>query len=270
MMPSAIHYLAGSSMKILVCMKQVIDTDASPELEAGSPWLRESSDTPFRVNRFDEYALEAALLLKDRDPNTAVHVLSVGPERVVQVVKGALSKGADVGIHVRCDMPWLSALETASYIASFARGQGYDLVFAGVMSEDAMQGQVGPLLAALLALSCAVSVVDLEIAPDETFLLVESELEGGLRERSSLMLPALVTVQTGSRRPRYPSLSNILKAREKTILTVASEGLPRSEPREVYLPLGFPAPSTKGVVLTGTSEEKAEQLLTILHERALL
>lgn len=257
-------------MKILVCMKQVTDTDASPELEAGSPWLRESADTPFRVNRFDEYALEAALLLKDRDPNTAVHVLSVGPERVVQVVRGALSKGADVGIHVRCDMPWLSALETASHIASFAGNKSYDLVFTGVMSEDAMQGQVGPLLAAHLSLPCAVSVVDLELASDKTFLLVESELEGGLKEKISLKLPALVTVQTGSRRPRYSSLSNILKAREKTIRTVASEGLPRSEPREVYLPLAFPAPSTKGVVLTGTSEEKAEQLLTILHERALL
>lgn len=257
-------------MKILVCMKQVTDTDTSPEFDPSSSWVKENPNTAFRMNRFDEYALEAALLLKDKNPATEVHVLSVGPGRVVQVLRNALSKGADIGIHVRCDEPWLSALETASHIASFAGNQGFDLVFTGVMSEDAMQGQVGPLLAALLALPCAVSVVDLEIASDKTFLLVESELEGGLKEKISLKLPALVTVQTGSQRPRYSSLSNIMKAKEKTIRTVASEAMPQTEPREVHLPLSFPAPSTKGVVLTGTSEEKAEQLLTILIERALL
>jgi electron transfer flavoprotein beta subunit len=257
-------------MKILVCMKQVTDTDASPEFDPGSSWVKENPSTAFRMNRFDEYALEAALLLKDKDPATEVHVLSVGPGRVVQVLRNALSRGADIGIHVRCDEPWLSALETASHIASFAGNKGYDLLFTGVMSEDAMQGQVGPLVAALLVFPCAVSVVELEIAPDKTFLLVESELEGGLKEKVSLQLPALVTVQTGSQRPRYPSLSNILKAREKTIRTIASGALPQTEPREVHLPLSFPAPSTKGVVLTGTSEEKAGQLLTILTERGLL
>lgn len=257
-------------MKILVCIKQVIDTDGELHFAPGARWLREDGDASYRMNRYDEHALEEALLLKERIPGVVIYVLSVGPDRVTQVIRRALSKGADHGIHVRCDKAPLSAQETASCIAHYAGNEAFDLILAGVMSEDAMQCQTGPLLAALLSRPCAVSVVSASLGTGERFVTVDSELEGMLTERVAVSLPALLTIQSGGNTPRYPSLSNILKAREKTFLTLEAGDMPATHPREEFLALAYPVATTKGVVLTGSREEKAERLLGILHERALL
>ena len=256
-------------MKILVCIKQVINTEGPIALAPGERWLRESGDACYHMNSYDEYALEEALLLKDSIPGVEIHTLSVGPERVTRVVRQALSKGADQGIHLRCDKLPLSALETANYIAQYARNQAFDLVLAGVMSEDAMQCQVGPLLAALLSLPCAVSVTAIELA-DGGRITVRSELEGMLTEKIVLPLPAVVTVQSGGNIPRYPSLSNIMRAKEKTIRTIDTGDMAAAAPHEEFLPLAYPAAAIKGTILTGTRDEKAEQLLDILHGRSLL
>jgi electron transfer flavoprotein beta subunit len=255
-------------MKILVCMKQVMDTDAPLRWEPGGSRLREDGGTEYRANRYDEYALEQALLLKDRTPDTEVHVLSLGPDRVTPMLGRALSKGADEAIHLRCDPMPISPFETAGQIARYAAGQAFDLVLAGVMSEDAMQCQTGPLLAAMLNLPCAVSVVKVEMGDKGDRVLVEAELEGGMRERIALPLPALLTIQTGETPPRYPPLSGILRAKGKEIR--AREAREPAEPREEFLPLAFPSASTKGMVLAGTADEKAERLLAMLHERSLL
>ena len=257
-------------MKILVCIKQVIDNDSTLYPSPQAEWLLEDSDSSYRMNSYDEYALEEALLLKERIPGTVIHVISVGPERVTQIIRRAFSKGADYGVHIHSDKTPLSALETASDIACYAGENAFDLILTGVMSEDAMQCQVGPLLAALLSLPCAVSVVAANLVAGDKCVTVHSELEGMMTEKIIVSLPAVLTIQTGGNKPRYPSLSNILRAKEKVIVSLDAEGISAVDPREEFLPLAYPAVSAKGVVLTGTREEKAEQLLNILHERSLL
>lgn len=255
-------------MKILVCMKQVMDTDAPLRWEPGDNRLSGDGRTEYRANRYDEYALEQALLIKDRMPETEINVLSLGPDRVTPMLARALSKGADEAIHLRSDPVPLSAFETAARIARYAVDEAFDLVLCGVMSEDAMQCQTGPLLAAILDLPCAVAVMSTEIGDNDKRVVVEAELEGGMRERIALPLPALLTIQTGETPPRYPSLTGILGAKSKRIRVV--EEAAATEPREEFLPLAFPPPSAKGMVLSGTPEEKAKRLLAILHERSLL
>lgn len=256
-------------MKILVCIKQVIDTDEQLAFLPGERWFEEQCGTHFCMNRYDEHALEEALLLKDKIPRVEIHALSVGPERVTRVISRALSKGADQGIHLRCGKVPLSALETASCIARYARGENFDLILAGVMSEDTMQCQVGPTLAALLSLPCAVSVTATELV-DGDRITVLSELEGMMTEKMMMPLPAVVTIQSGGNTPRYPSLSNIMQAKGKTIRTIDAEAMAAAPPREEFLPLAWPPATTKGTTLTGTREQKADQLLNILHERSLL
>ena len=255
-------------MKILVCMKQVMDTDAPLRWEPGDNRLSEDGCTEYRANRYDKYALEQALLIKDRMPETEIHVLSLGPDRVTPMLARALSKGADKAIQLRCNPVPLSPFETAARIAHYAAGQDFDLVLCGVMSEDAMQCQTGPFLAALLDLPCAVAVLNAEIENNGDRVVVEAELEGGMRERITLPLPALLTIQTGETPPRYPSLSGILRAKGKQI-HVAEEAA-ETEPREEFLPLSSQPISAKGMVLAGTAAEKAERLLGLLHERSLL
>ncbi len=257
-------------MKILVCIKQVMDRDARLEVEPGGRWPVAGPDSAFRISRFDEQALEKALLLKDRNPAAEIHVLSLGPQRVAGAIGRALAKGADHGIHLLDDSPCLPAFATATRIAEYACGQGFDLILAGVMSEDAMQCQVGPMLATMLAIPCAVAVVALATGPNEKEVLVESELAGGIREKISVPLPALLTIQSSGSQPRYPSLSNILKAKGKTIFTVDRPEGKEVKDSDIFGSLAPPQMPIKGHILSGTTEEKAGQLLQILNERSLL
>lgn len=257
-------------MKILICMKQVIDSSDHRAIRAVGDWLHEDRDTPFKANSYDEYALEEALILKESLPDVEIHVLTVGPERAAQVLRRALSKGADEGIHLLCERQPLSALETAAGIAGYTRSEPFDLILTGVMSEDAMQCQVGPMLAALLDLPCAVAVVGVTLSPDREKTTVASELEGLLTETIEITLPALLTIQSSEHRPRYPSLSNILRARRKQLLTLAAEPPAGSAPRQLAGAPEPPPAATKGVVLAGTRQVQADRLLDIFEQRSLL
>jgi electron transfer flavoprotein beta subunit len=257
-------------MKILVCIKQVADTESNLKLNSSSSWIVEDNKIAYRMNRYDEYALEEALIIKDILPGTAIDVISVGPERAAAAVKKALEKGADNGIHIKCGNSALTAIETSSVIAEYAKDQGYDIIFAGVMSEDLMQSQVGPMIASFLSIPSAVSVVKTELVNNSDALSVYSELEGGMTENIEIKMPCLITVQTGINLPRYPSLSNVMRARSMEIVTVNIESLKITESYEEIVSAGYPPASSKGVVINGTMEEKAEKLLGLFHEKALI
>lgn len=257
-------------MKILVCIKQIIGCYDSDGLTTNELWPVECNDVTCIMNRYDEHALEEALLLKEAIANVEIHALSVGPDRVTQVIGRALAKGADTGVHIRCNREPLTAMETAAMIVQYAEKEVFDLVFTGVMSEDLMQCQVGPLLSALLAIPCAVSVTALSVEEKEQVVTVQSELEGMMSEKVALPLPALITVQSGGNIPRYPSLSNIFRAKGKRIITIDGDDLPVPQHDLESLPLELPPVATKGIILTGNREEQAKYLLKALRERSLL
>ena len=256
-------------MKILVCIKQIADPDSEIRINNASTWIDECKHTLFRINRYDEYALEEALLIKDIYKDTEIDIISVGPERVSSAVKKSLEKGAK-GIHIRCNKEYISGPETASLIAEYVRDKDYDIIFTGVMSEDLMQGQVGPLIAAHLSIPCAVSVIGSELNNDFSGVKVISELEGGMTEHIHLTLPCLITVQSGVNRPRYPSLSNVIAARAMSIMTIDSHTLNNIDYSDETISLEYPVAASKGIVIDGTIEEKAERFLGILHEKGVL
>lgn len=257
-------------MKILVCIKQVADIESDLRLNSSSSWVLEDNKTAFRMNRYDEYALEEALLIKDVLPGTVVDTVSVGPERSVSVLKKSLEKGADYAVHIRCGNPALTAFETASLIACYAADRHYDIIFAGVMSEDLMQSQVGPMIASFLSVPSAVNVIKSALVNNSTGLSVDSELEGGMIENIEIPLPCLVTIQTGIHMPRYPSLSNVMRARSMHVAAINCDELKRQDSIDEILTVEHPAVSSKGTVISGSSEEKAEKLLDLFHERALI
>lgn len=255
-------------MKILVCIKQVPDTESNPVITGDYLWIKEEK-IAFRMNRYDEYALEEALVIKDNHPGTTIDVLTVGPERSAAVIRKGLEKGADHGIHLVNQNPALHASGTSSLIADYVSVRDYDLIFAGVMSEDAMQCQVGPMIASRLSIPCAVSVVRSAIDCEERTVTAECELEGGFIESVKLFMPCLITVQTGVNQPRYPSLSNVMRARSMQHETIISDSI-NSGSVEYSRSLSYPESEIKGKKLEGTSEEKAAMLIELLHERGLL
>ena len=88
-------------MKIIVAVKQVPVRDSAIRIDAAGKWIEEE-DLSFEINEPDAYALEEALLLKEKHGGEVV-VLCAGPARAGQTIREALAKGADRAIHIPCD-----------------------------------------------------------------------------------------------------------------------------------------------------------------------
>lgn len=224
------------------------------------------------MNLYDEYALEEALLLQERIPASSVTAVSLGPERAETAVRRALETGAREGVLLLDPLaPTKDALAIASQIAFWLQDRApFDLILTGMMAEDDQRCQTGPLLACLLGMPYATSVVRMEVDPGQRTALAEVEREGGLREIVLLPLPALLAIQSSSRPPRYPSLSNKLRARHQTIPKVPL-------PADRMVPTGFeffdaaiPESLRSTVFLSSAPEEAARQLVDLLARRQLL
>ena len=258
-------------MKILVCIKQVPDSSETLPIDEQTGFLSYTEDTAFRMNRFDEFALEEALLIKEKLPETLVEVLSVGPERASATVQRAMGMGADHGIHVLAESEgYRSPFTVASLIAACVHARNYDLVMTGVMAEDTAASQTGQLVAALLNLPSASSVIKEEIRPERAEVVVEREIEGGNREVARLNMPAVLTIQPGINFPRYPSFSKVMRARTYAQERIRAEDLAIEEPRESCRKVRIPEPVSHGVFIEGSPREKAQKLIRVLHEKSLL
>lgn len=282
------------NVRILVCVKQVPDAEAPIRIaDDGRSLVVGAGD--WRMNRFDEFAVEEALQIRESVPGSVVEAVSVGPARAVAVLRRALAMGADEALHIlREEEEDPLPGDVAAWIAAAVRDRGCDLILTGVMSEDAMHAQTGPILAELLGIPCATAVIAVRLRPEADGLPVQSgvgtglrndaertraearvirverELEGGLREALELPLPALITVQSGINRPRYPALSHVLRARSQPLLTVPVGALPAPPRRERVVCLAWMEPSGKALFLTGTPVEKAERLAALFRGKALL
>jgi electron transfer flavoprotein beta subunit len=259
------------SMKILVCIKQVPESESPILINDGNAWIQSDEICEFKMNRLDEFAVEEAVLIKEAFSDTKIDALSAGPDRATEVVKRSIGMGADAGIHISTGSEgYHSSFEIAAWIAEYARGKPYDLIITGAMSEDNMQGQVGPMIAKRLARPCATAVISEKIASDKKTIYVEREIEGGRRDTLELPLPAVLTIQSGINTPRYPSLSNLLRANKQGLQRIETADLVQLSCHENLVELVYPHKTRSGTVLNGTEEEKATQLIRILRERALL
>jgi electron transfer flavoprotein beta subunit len=261
----------GWIVKILVCIKQVIDPQMPVNLDERGRVVLPEGDLKYWMNRADEFAIEEAILIKEAGFGTTVDALTVGPKHAAQVLERAMGMGADNGVHILLqEKDFLNPLNIASYIAAYALNKGYDLILTGVMGEDHMQGQVGPMLAELLGFPCATSVIFEKISDERGAVYVEREIEGGFRSALELDLPAVLTVQTGINKPRYPTLSNLLRAKKQKALVVESHILGATEDRERVVRACYPGKSRAGLMLDGSGKDKAVRLLEILEKEALI
>lgn len=258
-------------MKILVCVKQVSDSSDALQIDEDTDYLSYTANTAFRMNRFDEFALEEALLIKENLAGTLVDVLSVGPEQVRATVQRAMGMGADHGIHILDRAAgYRSPFTVASFITASISARNYDLILTGVMAEDTLASQTGQLIAALLDLPCATSVIQEEIHPERAEILVQREIEGGSRETVQIKMPAVLTIQPGINFPRYPSFSKVMRARTYVQEILRAEDLATEEPRELCCRVRVPEASCQGVIIEGSARDKAHKLVRILHEESLL
>src|SRR5215210_4256581 len=122
-------------MKIIVLMKQVANKDAILRINREGTWIEEG-DLSYEVNESDGYALEEALRLKEKHGGEVV-ACTMGPQRAKSVIKDALARGADRGIHVTGDgTVRLTPFAAASVLAEAIRAEQPDLVMTGLQSDD--------------------------------------------------------------------------------------------------------------------------------------
>jgi len=254
-------------MKILVCIKQILVPESELVPNADGNGVVSVATAERRISRYDACALEAALQLRQHSGGR-IRVATVGPPEAAEALRRALGMGADEAVHVVATDDVNDPFLVAEALAPVAGDS--DLVLAGVMSEDLMQGAVGPVLAALLGRPCATAAVAMEPARDGAGLTVEEELEYGERGIVALALPAVVTIQSGPWTPRYPSLSGLLKARRQAIQTLDLAAMAIHGPRQRIVGLTPPSPTRQGRILAGSAGDKAAQLAHLLREQGFL
>lgn len=196
-------------MKIVVCIKQVPNTDKVRINEATGTLIREG--VPSIINPDDMNALEAALAIKDCTENVQVTVMTMGIPQAEDALREALAMGADEAIHVT-DRAFAGSdtWATATVLAAALRKIGdYDLVICGRQAIDGDTAQVGPELAEFLDIPQITYVKEFSIVGNK--VVAKRAFESGYFEMEAPM-PALLTVIKELNKPRFMDIRLIYKA----------------------------------------------------------
>ena len=251
-------------MNILVCIKQVPDMESRFKVDGDGTWF-DGADLAWRMNEYDEYAIEQAVQLKEKT-GADLTVLCIGPERVKETMKKALAMGCDRGVHVADDESFKKGpFLIASIIAEFAGSKNFDLIFTGMQSQDRGSAQVGVLVAEMLGMPCVTTIVDFSFEDNQ--VSVKRELEGGVKAKIASSVPVLVTCQLGLNSPRYLTLPNILKAKKKEMVAIPVADLLKVLALEETTSLYYPEKKGTGLILEGDVSDLADRLIKILKEK---
>jgi electron transfer flavoprotein beta subunit len=244
-------------MKILVCISKTPDTTAKIAFtdnntkfaDAGVQWI---------INPYDEwYALVRAIELKEADPSSTIHLVTVGGADAEPVIRKALALGGDEAIRVNADPkePYL----VAAQIAEVAKTGGYDLILTGKETIDFNNGSVGGMLAEMLDLPYVALATNIQV--NGTTATIKREIEGG-EETVEVTSPVVISCQKGVAEARIPNMRGIMAARTKPLKVV--------EPVQVdsltqVAEFGLP-PAKAGVKLV--APDNVDELVRLLHEEA--
>ena len=199
-------------MKILVSVKRVVDYNVKIKIKSDNSGV-DLENIKMAMNPFDEIAVEEAVRLKEKNICKEITVISVGSQKSEETIRTALAMGADKGILVETNED-MQPLEVAKILNEIVKKNNPDLVLMGKQAIDDDSNQTGQMLAALLGWPQGTFVSKLEINSQE--INVTREIDGGL-ETLTIKLPAVVTTDLRLNEPRYASLPNIMKAKQKPI-----------------------------------------------------
>jgi electron transfer flavoprotein beta subunit len=246
-------------MNLVVCVSQVPDTAARVKIGSDERHIDEQG-VNYVVNPYDEFAVEAALQLKEANDG-AVTAIGIGPDRVSTALRTCLALGCDEAVHIQTVGPVDDPLQQARIYADALKDKAYDLILLGKQSVDDDTEAQGPMLATLLDIPCLTEVVEMEVSGDT--ISATKEVEGG-KQRMQATLPALVTTQKGLNEPRYASLKGIMAAKKMEIATETTD--PESGAVEVTR-LTMPPPRPEGKIV-GEGAEAIPELVRLLREEA--
>src|SRR5210317_2251622 len=116
-------------MNILVCIKQVPDMESKFKVNSGGIWY-DTTELAWRMNEYDEFAVEQAVQLKEQVKDADITVLSIGTDKVKETMKKALAMGCDRGAHIADNnVSAKEPAEIAGIIAEYARDKNFEVIF---------------------------------------------------------------------------------------------------------------------------------------------
>jgi electron transfer flavoprotein beta subunit len=257
-------------LDIIVCVKRVPQTaDVAVKVDPSGKGIERERLT-FDMNESDTYALEEAVLFKEKFGGT-ITVISVGTPDADDTLRMALAKGADSAIRIKAeDFGELDGYKTAQLLQAVIKDLPHDVIFTGCVATDDTYYQVGVTLGQLLGIPHASLVARIE--PREGMAHVYRELEGGLLEHLEITYPALFTIQTGINVPRYASLIAIRRAAAKEIKAVGAGDISQHDlmVNAMIEELFSPPVTKRAEIFSGTPDEASGKVAGVLKEKGLL
>jgi electron transfer flavoprotein beta subunit len=247
-------------MNSVVCIKQVPDTETRIKIGPDGRSI-DPSEVEWVVNPYDEYAVEEALKLKEKDGQGEVIIVSLGGEKAATAIRSCLAMGADRGVLIKSEGLFGDAYATASALAAVIKEMGADLILLGKQAVDDDHAQVGQMLAVMLDLPCVTMVTKLEVTGRTA--RAHREVDGG-SEIFETPLPAVITAEKDLNQPRYASLKGIMMAKKKTI---EERNAPAMETRVEVVEMLKPAPRPAGRII-GEGKGAVPDLVHLLRSEA--
>ncbi|MDR2932484.1 MAG: electron transfer flavoprotein subunit beta/FixA family protein [Oscillospiraceae bacterium] len=263
-------------MKIIVCIKQVPDTNEVEIDPVTNTLIR--TGIPVIINPDDKSGIEAALDLRDKVPGSTVTVVSMGPPQAEMALREALSMGCDDAILISGrQFGGSDTLATSTIISAALKKIGYDLIITGRQAIDGDTAQVGPQIAEHLGIP-QVSYVE-EITPEDGALIVMRQYEDRYH-KIRVKLPCLLTAIQDLAQPRYMTVGGIVDTEQKDIQILDFDALSDFlDPSAIGLK-GSPTnvvrsytkePKSQGAILKGlTPDEAVDAIMARLHEVHLI
>lgn len=258
-------------MNVILCVKRVPMTqEVDLKIDATGKDV-DKSRLSYIINEWDNYAIEEAVLIKEKLGGT-VTAVTIGDKAEEELLRKCLAKGADRAVRIDPGGRPMDGSVVARILSEMIKKNEFDLVLTGVQSEDKNEGVVGVMMAEHLGVAHAAVVNGLDVT-DNGAPKISVELEGGINEVSTLTLPAVLSIQSGINVPRYVSIMAVRKATKKEMKVIELSDLDLSEAdlerqtivEEVFLP-----PETEGAeMLEGTPGEVADQIISLLKEKGV-
>ena len=245
-------------MKILVPVKRVVDYNVKIKVKSDNSGV-DLENTKMSMNPFDEIAVEEAVRLKEKKICDEIIAISIGSAKSEETLRTALAVGADKGILIETEEE-VQPLEVAKILKEIIKKNNPDLVLMGKQAIDDDSNQTGQMLAALLGWPQGTFTSKLEINGKK--INVTREIDGGL-ETLGMELPAIVTTDLRLNEPRYASLPNIMKAKQKPVEKMTPTDV-NIEIKQRLKTLEVTEPSKKEA---GIKVDSVQQLIYKLHEK---
>jgi electron transfer flavoprotein beta subunit len=244
-------------MNILVCISKTPDTTAKIAFTEGNTKFDENG-VQWIINPYDEwYSLVRAIELKEKDPSTNIHLITVGGPEAEPIIRKALALGGDEAIRVNINSN--DSFVIAQQIAAIAKQGAYDLIMTGKETIDYNSACIGSMLSAILDLPFVSLANHLEVNGNTA--TIQREIEGG-EETNEVILPMIISCQKGMAEQRIPNMRGIMAARTKPLKVVDPVATnAHTSIKEFSLP-----PAKTGVKLI--APDQMEELVKLLKEEA--